>query len=128
MAYAQGDYPAAEEYFQEALRLSQLEGHIFAEGHTWGGMALVEIIRPDYGAATSRLEKAITLFERCDEDYLTSVLRITLGTMLQARGEGERAERAFEEGLASARRLKIPSLTYIALYNSAQSAQARGDY
>src|ERR687898_566422 len=107
MAYAQGDYPAAEEYFQEALRLSQLEGHIFAEGHTWGGMALVEIIRPDYGAATSRLEKAITLFERCDEDYLTSVLRITLGTMLQARGEGERAERAFEEARAEVQAMTV---------------------
>ena len=50
-----------------------------------------------------------------------------LGTTLLARGEAERAERAFEEGLVSARRLKIPSLGYITLYNSAQSALVRGD-
>ncbi len=43
------------------------------------------------------------------------------------QGEGERAKRALEEALASARRLKIPSLNYMALYNSAQSALARGD-
>jgi tetratricopeptide (TPR) repeat protein len=88
----------------------------------------VEIVRQDYEAAASRLEKAIALFERCDEDYLASALRVILGTVLQARGEGERAGRAFEEGLATARRLGIPSLTYIALYSSAQTALARGDY
>jgi predicted ATPase/DNA-binding XRE family transcriptional regulator len=127
LAYAQGDYPAAEEYFQEALLLSRREGDILTEGHAWGGTALVEMVRPDYEGAGSRLEKAIAIFERCDEDYLASALRVILGAVLLARGESERAERALEEGLASARRLKIPSLTYIALYHSAQSALAQGD-
>ncbi len=128
LAYAEGDYPAAEEHFLEALRLSRSEGDMLTEGHAWGGTALVEIVRQNYEAAASRLEKAIALFERCDEDYLASALRVILGTVLQARGEGERAGRAFEEGLTSARRLRIPSLTYIALYTSAQMALARGDY
>lgn len=38
-----------------------------------------------------------------------------------------RAERAFEEALTSARRLKHPALGYIALYNLAQLALARTD-
>jgi predicted ATPase/DNA-binding XRE family transcriptional regulator len=127
MAYSQGDYPAAEEYFQEALCLSRREGDMLAEGHGWGGVALVEIVRPDYEAAASHLEKAIVIFERCDEEYLASALRVILGAVLLARGEGEPAERTFEDGLASARRLEIPSLTYITLYNSAQSALAQWD-
>ena len=127
MAYAQGDYPAAEEHWQEALRLSLREGDIPAEGHACAGLALVAIVRPDYGSAASRLEKAIALFDRCDDAYRASALRVVLGTVLQARGESGRAERQFEEGLASARRLKIPSLTYIALYDSAHSALAHDE-
>ena len=75
----------------------------------------------------SSLEEAIALFERCGQGYLVACSRVMLGATLLARGEAERAERAFEEGLVSARRLKIPSLGYITLYNSAQSALARGD-
>jgi len=84
MAYAQGDYPAAEEHWQEALRLSLREGDIPAEGHACAGLALVAIVRPDYGSAASRLEKAIALFDRCDDAYRASALRVVLGTVLQA--------------------------------------------
>ena len=128
MTYAQGDYPAAEERWQEALRLSRLEGDLLVEGNVRAGMGMVEMVRLDHEVAASSMEEAIALFERCDEDYLASVLRVWLGTTLLARGEGERAERAFEEGLVAARRLKIPSLAYIALYNLAQLALARGDH
>jgi hypothetical protein len=42
--------------------------------------------------------------------------------------EIEKAARTFEEGMSAARRLKVPSLTYVVLYNSAQAALARGDH
>ena len=125
--FAQGDYPVAEERWREALDLSRREGDILVEGNTWAGMGLVEMVRLNYEAAASCMEEAIALFERYDEGYLASVLRVFLGTTLLAQGESERAERMFEEALETARRLKIPSLTYIVLYNSAQSALARGD-
>jgi len=127
LAYAEGDYPAAEERFQDALRLSQRTGDVLAKGHALGGTALVEIARQGYEAAASRLEKAVAIFQHYDEDYLASALRVILGTVLLARGEDERAERALEEGLASARKLRTPSLMYIALYNSAQTALAHGE-
>jgi non-specific serine/threonine protein kinase len=92
------------------------------------GTGLVETARRDYEAAKSSLEEANALFERCGEGYLPAFSRILLGTTLLARGEADRAERAFEEGLASSRRLKIPSLGYIALYNLAQTVLARGDH
>jgi predicted ATPase/DNA-binding XRE family transcriptional regulator len=127
MAYAHGDIPAAEERWREALLLSQRDEDVLAEGHAWGGMGLVEMVRPDHEAAVSSLEKAIALFERCGEDYLASALRVMVGTMLLARGEDERADREFGDSLASARHLKVPSLTYIVLYNLAQAALAQGD-
>ena len=126
MAYAYGDYPAAGEHWREALHLSRREGDVLAEAYAWGLMGLVEMVHPDYEAASS-LEKGIALFERCGEEYLASVLRVFLGMMLLMQGESEQAERSFEEALASARRLKVPSLTYMVLYNLAQSALARGD-
>ena len=127
MAFAQGDYTTAEKRVGEALDLSKREGDVFAEAHAWGGMGMVEMVRQDYQAAASSLEKGIALFERCSEDHMASTLRVLFGTTLVVQGEGVRAERIFEEALVSARRLRVPSLTYIALYNSAQSALARGD-
>jgi ATP/maltotriose-dependent transcriptional regulator MalT len=89
---------------------------------------MVEMARQDYEAAASSLEEAIALhLEYCDEDFLAVIWRVIFGTTLLLQGEGARAERAFEEGLAAARRLKVPSLNYMALYSSAQSALARGD-
>ena len=127
MAYAQGDYRTTEERVGEALHLSQREGDVLAEAYAWAGTGLVEMARQDYEVAASSLEKAIALLEPDDEDFLVATWRVIFGTTLLVRGEAERAERAFEEGLAAARRLKVPSLTYIALYNSAQSALVRGD-
>jgi tetratricopeptide (TPR) repeat protein len=126
MAFAQGDYTTAEKRVGEALDLSKREGDVFAEAHAWGGMGMVEMARQDYQAAASSLEKGIALFERCGEEHMASTLRVLFGTTLLGQGEDERAERTFEEALVSARRLEVPSLTYIALYNSAQSALARG--
>jgi predicted ATPase len=127
MAYAQSDYRTAEERVGEALILSRREGDVLAEAHAWGGRRMVEMARQDHEAAASSLEKGIALFERCGDDHMASTLRVIFGATLLVQGEDERAERAFEEALVSARRLKVPSLTYIALYNSAKLALARGD-
>lgn len=127
MAYAQGDYRTAEERREEALLLSGREGDVLAEAHSWGGMGMIEMARQDHEAAASSLEKGIALFERCGEDHMPSTLRVMFGTTLLVQGEDARTERTFEEALASASRLKAPSLSYIALYNSAQSALARGN-
>ena len=126
-AFAQSDYPAAEEHWREALHLSRREGDVLAEGNAWAGVGLVEMVHSDYEAAATSVRAGAALFERHGEDYLASILRVFLGTTLLAQGESERAERMFEEVLATARRLKVPSLNYIVLYNSAQSALARGD-
>src|SRR3712207_8741531 len=58
------------------------------------------LFRSDYEAAASSLEKAIALLERRDEDFLVAIWRVIFGTTLLVRGEAERAERVFEEGLA----------------------------
>jgi predicted ATPase len=128
MAYSQGDYRTAEEHVGEALHLSQREEDAPAEAYARAWRGMVEMARQDHEAAASSLEEAITLrLEYCGEDFLAVIWRVIFGTTLLLQGEGARAERAFEEGLAAARRLKVPSLNYMALYSSAQSALARGD-
>ena len=126
MAYAQGDSSAAEEHWQEALRLSQRSGDVAVEALSWTGFGLIEMSRLDYGTAESYMQKAITLAEPIGEEWLASLLRVFLGTTLLLQGESERAERMFAEALMLARHLKTPSLIYPALYNSAQLALARG--
>jgi tetratricopeptide (TPR) repeat protein len=127
MAYMQGDYPAAEARHREALLLSREEENPVGEGYARLGMGLVHMSRSDDEAATSDIERALALFERCAEDYLASVSRVWLGMALLARGHSERAERILKEELAWARRVQNPSLTYVVLYNLAKSALARGD-
>ncbi|HEV2744356.1 MAG TPA: hypothetical protein VGV91_14470, partial [Rubrobacter sp.] len=68
MAFAQGDYPAAEERWREALRLSRGEGDILAEAFAWSGVGIAEMVRSDFEGAASRMERAISLFERYGED------------------------------------------------------------
>ena len=138
MAFAQGAYSNAEERLGEALLLSRREGDILAEAYAWSQMGIVEMARPDYEAAASRLEKALALFERCGEDPSleqygedpqggAALARVFLGTTLFARGDLGSAERRFKEGLESARRRGDSLGTYVALYNLAQLALVRGD-
>jgi len=138
MAYAQGDYTTAEEHWEEAFRLSQSEGDTFAEAMAWVGTGLVEMVRPDYEAAASSIERALPLFDRCGQDPSlegygddpqgeAALARVFLGTTLLARGDLEGAEQRFEEGLESARRRGDPLGTYVGLYNLAQLALVRGD-
>ena len=126
MAYAQGDSSAAEEHWQEALRLSRHSGDVAVEALSWTGSGMIEMSRLDYATAESYMQKALTLAEPLGEEWLAPLLRVFLGTTLLLQGESERAERMFEEALAAARRLKAPSIIYPALYNSAQLALARG--
>ncbi len=83
--------------------------------------------RSEHGAAPS-LEEAIALFERCGDGYMVSISRVWLGSVLLARGEGERAQRSFEGALAWVRSAKNPLLTLITLYSLIQSALARDDH
>jgi predicted ATPase/DNA-binding XRE family transcriptional regulator len=128
MAYVQGDYPASEERFREAILLAREEENPFGEGYARLGLGLVHMGRSEHETATSEMEGALALFERCAADYLVSVSRVWLGTALLAQGESsERAEQMFEEGLAWVRRVQNPSFTYVVLYNLAQLALSRGD-
>ena len=68
MAYAQGDYTTAEERWEEAFRLSRSEKDTLAEAMAWVGTGLVEMVRPDYEAAASNIERALPLFDRCDQN------------------------------------------------------------
>jgi predicted ATPase/transcriptional regulator with XRE-family HTH domain len=127
MSYTLADYPAAREYWEGALRYSQQAGDTLAEAYSWAGTGLVEIVRPDYEEAARRMEKALGLFSKCEEDSVATLTRTWLGTTLLARGDLVEAERHFEEGLNSARRRQDPLCTYVALYNLAQLALARND-
>jgi tetratricopeptide (TPR) repeat protein len=138
LAYAQGDYTTAVERWEEAFRLSRSENDTLAEAMAWVGTGLVEMVRPDYEAAASSIERALPLFDRCGQDPSlegygddpqgeAALARVFLGTTLLARGDLEGAERRFEEGLESARRRGDPLGTYVGLYNLAQLALVRGD-
>ena len=61
------------------------------------GTGVVEMAHSEPEAAASILEEAIAIFKRCGEDYGAAVSRAYLGSVLLALGEGERAQRSFEE-------------------------------
>ena len=53
MAYAQGDYPAAEECYLSALLLSRRVGDELIEGYALHGTGVEEMARSEHRAAVS---------------------------------------------------------------------------
>jgi tetratricopeptide (TPR) repeat protein len=127
MAYAQGDYESAGDYWREALRISVDEEDVLAEGYARAGTGLFEMSRSEFEAAASRFQAALPIFQEHGEEFMASLVRTWTGTTFLARGERATARRTLEEGLESARRRGNSLGTYVALYNLAQLALVEGE-
>ena len=127
MAYAQGDYESAGDYWREALRISVAEEDALAEGYARAGTGLFEMSRSEFEAAASRFQAALPIFQEHGEEFMASLARTWTGTTFLARGEPATARRTLEEGLESARRRGNSLGTYVALYNLAQLALLEGE-
>lgn len=126
MSYAGNDGDLAEKRWREGLSVSLREGDALAEGYSKAGLGLAEMAGGDYESAATRFGEALPLVEDCG-DPLVSLVRVWLGTTSLMRGDPARAEREIGEGLSSARTRGDTLCTYVALYNLAQLAIARGD-
>ena len=89
MSYTLADYPAAGAYWEQTLRSSQQANDPLTQAYSLAGTGLVELVRPDYAEAASRMERALEFFEVSEDDSIASLTRTWLGTTLMARGELE---------------------------------------
>ena len=129
MAYAHGDGEAVERFAEELLEFSrEVGGDAYAEAYAHAGLGLVATVQGDFQAATERLEEAVPLFRKADEDGMATQTHIWLGTVLLLQGDHEGAQRRFEEGLALGWSIGDRLSVCNALFNLAQLALADGDY
>jgi predicted ATPase/DNA-binding XRE family transcriptional regulator len=126
MFYAQNEHNAAEARWREGLSVSLREQDSLAEGYCRAGLGLAELARGDPEAAAASFGEALPILDACG-DPLSSLAQVWLGTTSLLRGDAARAEREVGKGLASARARGDTLCTYVALYNLAQLALARGD-
>ncbi len=81
LALSHADYKRCEEYCGESLELSYQIGDELAAAWSRLGLGPVAMSRSDYGAATSRLEKALRSFREVDDDRGVALV-ITFSVML----------------------------------------------
>jgi hypothetical protein len=98
-----------------------------SEGYGRFGIGMIEMGRSEFAGAASCFLTVLPIFEEHSDGHRASMALTLTGTTLLARGDLEGTRRMFEEGLESARRWGNAVGTYVALYNLAQLALARGD-
>ncbi len=129
LAYAQGDYSAAEQYLGQSMRLATESGDTVLAAHAVHGLGLLALNGGDLDTARSRLEEALRLHLRTGvNDQSVSTARTQLGTVLLMQGDHARAVSMMREGLRVARRSGDRAGACVALYNLAQVALAAGDH
>jgi class 3 adenylate cyclase/tetratricopeptide (TPR) repeat protein len=122
-----GQWPAADEQYQQALNLAEQAGDL-----RWQGLAqtaIAELLRKEskYPEAASWYDRARTQFEQIRDQGGIAKILTCLGTLAAQQGKYDEAQRSYEQALVIRRRLDHqPDIGNI-LNNMSLVAQLRGD-
>ncbi|MGY1694746.1 MULTISPECIES: ATP-binding protein [unclassified Geodermatophilus] len=126
LAYAQGDYPAAERHLARSLALAAEVDDPVLAAHAVHGLGLLALNVGDLDTARSHLQEALRLhLETGVNEQSVSTARTQLGTVLLLQGDLDGAASTVEEGLRVARRSGDRAGACVALFNLAQVALAQ---
>lgn len=126
IAWAQGDYPAADEAHQRALALRRTTGHAIAESLYHLGITAYRL--DDYNAARTHLAESLAISEnRGDKAGIARVL-LNLGNIAYEEQNHSEAESYFQKSLALEREIGNQQRVGNVLNNLALTAIAKKDY
>ena len=130
MSYAGGDVPACTAYWAEALRLGEEQRDAEVICKAVSGTGLAALAAGDVTAAGERFRRALPLCAEAGEAgvWMSSLLRVWLGTVTLLQGDPPGAVVEVEQGLRIARSRGDRLSTYVALYNLSSAAIAGGDH
>jgi tetratricopeptide (TPR) repeat protein len=128
-AELRGDYPQAERYSQEGLRLArELGGQGDAECAFLTTLGLVAFQRGDYAQARVVLENGLQLSRSFGDRERICTLLIHLGGVLHFQGNFPQAEALYQEGLALARQFERFELMPVLLTYLGALSHSQGRY
>jgi tetratricopeptide (TPR) repeat protein len=103
LAGEQGDFAAAEGFFEAALEEARTAGADTRVASTLTNLGNLALYRGDYGDAQRLYEESIATSERIGYTHAGSIARENLGLVMLALGELDEAVRMLEESVAEAR-------------------------
>lgn len=101
-----GELKAADDFYQQSLRLGEQLHDLAGQARATLGAAQVALARGDMAKALAQSQTAVTLARKTGEiDQLAPALD-SLGKSFEALGRGKEAQRAFEEAIAEVEKLR----------------------
>lgn len=130
MGYAAGDVDASAAHWAEVFRLGTELRDAELRCKSRPGMGLAALAVGDLEGATTYLRDSLPMCEEAGEAgvWMTSLVRVWLGTVRLLQGDPAGAAEEIHQGLRLARSRGDRLTTYVALYNLAQTALAADDH
>ncbi len=83
---SQGDYHAAQDYFEQAMRIYSEYGNLTGKGHVIANLGWVAGILGDYSAAMNYYEQALTISRQLGSRMETMITYVNLSSTASAQG------------------------------------------
>lgn len=125
--YAQSDFPDALEWWSRATDSARESDDpvSLAYGVSGRGLALLSMGQVD--EAEHAIREGLRIAVEQNEEWLTGLTRIWLGTLLLASGNAHDSVAVFEGAIEGARRRSDRLVIYVGLFNLATACLALGD-
>ena len=133
LAYNQGDYNHAKDFFVESLALQRALGDKAGVAYTLSCLGAVLQYQGDFPVAVAFQEESLDLFRELGDKRGIATTLNSLGTIAQAEGDYERAAVLHQENLAVRREIgdkrgvavTLNNVGVVALYQEDYAAAAR---
>jgi tetratricopeptide (TPR) repeat protein len=125
---AQGNYTAAQHYYEQALVLCREVGDRQGEGSALSNLGLATFAQGDYAAARQHFAQAQAIFREVGYRRGEGVTLDNLGCIASTQGDYAAARQYCEQALAISQEISSRQGEGLALNNLGDAASTQGDY
>jgi tetratricopeptide (TPR) repeat protein len=123
-----GDYEAAREKFEKALKIVQQNGNKVGEASTWHQLATIDLNKGDYEAARENFEKAMKIVQQIGDKVGEASTWHQLATIDLNKGDYEAARENFEKAMEIRKQIGDRAGEASTWHNLASIDLRKGDY
>jgi predicted ATPase/class 3 adenylate cyclase len=127
LAWAQGDYQAAQRFHEQSLAIRSRLGDRPGIATSLNNLGLLARSQEDYVSARSYFEQGLAIYRELRDRARTAMVLTNLGVVMQDRADFDAARPLFEESLAIQREIGDESSIASALHNLGELLQRQGD-
>jgi predicted ATPase len=127
LAWAQGDFERAHNYYEDALSLFHEQTNELGEALTLDKLGTVALHQGEYERAEALYTQSRSLFRRLHHSWGNANALGNLGTVAQIRGDDAQAQRFYTESLAVRRQLRDKRGISLMLNNLGEVTLNQGD-